>query len=73
MSRGLYVKTGTITSNFAIFILYIQDIIAALTDPSSKQHNQDAQSLLEILSAADSDSIKILPDNSLPAPCPPTS
>jgi hypothetical protein len=57
------VKTVSYSSNYAIFIFQNQDLIGPLTELSRDYQNQDAQSLLENLSAAPGDPIQILSDN----------
>ena len=56
-------KTVTYRTDYAIFIFQTQDIIGPLNELSRDYQNQDAQSLLEILSAAPGDNLQVPQDN----------
>jgi hypothetical protein len=57
------VKMVSYRTNHAIFAFNIQDLIGPVTELSRDYHNQDAQSLLENLTAAPNYNFQIPPDN----------
>jgi hypothetical protein len=57
------VKTVIYRTDHAIFTFQTQDIIGPLTELFRDYQNQDAQDLLEILSAAPGDNFQVPPDN----------
>jgi hypothetical protein len=63
LRRDQYVETVTYRTDHAIIAFEIQDVIGPLTELCRDYQNQDAQDLLEILSAAPDDPIQIPSDS----------